>query len=257
MREVFTHKEFTRVGHYQTILESEGIPTYIRNASSHNVVADITIPALYPVLCVENEADFDRAVELLRGVYQPEKSDAPDWTCSCGESVPGNFSSCWKCGAEQTGQSAKAVPEAAPEPVVAPASTGAEYHRAVSALRMLLAANIVLAVGFAIAGDSAYEKVDIYPSNTLTPFVTAHALFSVAIEVISALFCFGLLRIGRVVYSLNVVVLVVGTLGSTSGVMHREASVFAWLWSLVMGGVLAMLYFSPASVYFEKNVPKA
>lgn len=257
MREVFTHKEFTRVGHYQTILEAEDIPCYIRNASSHNVVADITIPALFPVLCVENESDYEKAVELLRSVYKPEKSDAPDWTCSCGECVPGNFDSCWKCGAESTSGVALSTTTLLPETAAVSVPSGVEYHRAVSSLRLLLVANIVLSGGFAIVGDSAYDRLEIFPPNAVTPFANLHALFATAFEVVSALFCFGLIRIGRIVYSLNVLCLLVVSFGTTGGVMSRGFSAFGWLWSLVIGGVLAMLYFSPASVYFEKNAPKS
>jgi hypothetical protein len=102
MREVFTHREFARVGHYQSILESEGIGTYVRNETSHNLFTWIPIPILNPVLCVDSAAEFESAVALLQSVHAPEKDDPPDWMCVCGEEVPGNFDVCWKCGAELT-----------------------------------------------------------------------------------------------------------------------------------------------------------
>jgi hypothetical protein len=100
MREIFTHQDFTRVGHYQSILESGGIPTFIRNGVSHNSVTELPSPVLFPTLCVENDSDYEQAVKMIREVYQPQNTDAPDWPClACGEAIPGTFDSCWSCGA--------------------------------------------------------------------------------------------------------------------------------------------------------------
>lgn len=101
MREVFTHRDYTRVGLYQSILESEGIASFIKNDTSHNLVVWLPVPFLHPVLCVASDADFERAVEILRTMHKTETADEPDRVCTaCGGSIPGNFCACWKCGAE-------------------------------------------------------------------------------------------------------------------------------------------------------------
>ncbi len=100
MREIFTHQDYTRVGHFKSILDSAGITSFIRNESSHSSVTELPSPVLFPTLCVEDDADYEKAMELLREVYQPHVTDAPDWICgSCKETVPGTFESCWSCGA--------------------------------------------------------------------------------------------------------------------------------------------------------------
>ena len=104
MREIFVHQDFTRVGHFKSILDSAGIGSFIRNEASHNSVTELPSPILFPTLCVEDDADYEKALELLREVYQPHDTDAPDWTCgTCKETVPGTFESCWSCGAPRQG----------------------------------------------------------------------------------------------------------------------------------------------------------
>ena len=98
MTEIFVHPDLTQMAHCRSILEEAGIECVIRNEATHDLMAGLPDPLRQPVLCVKNDADAERARELLRDFESAEKSDAPEWKCpQCGETVPGNFSSCWKC----------------------------------------------------------------------------------------------------------------------------------------------------------------
>ncbi len=102
MKELFRERDFTRVGYFQSILESEGIPTLIRNETlTASGLADLPIPEFFPALCVVNDADYDAAVVIIRDHLQKDpRSDHPDVKCtSCGETNPANFEICWICGA--------------------------------------------------------------------------------------------------------------------------------------------------------------
>ena len=109
MKELFRERDFTRVGYFQSILESEGIQTLIRNEHLNTCgLADLPIPEFFPALCVvddaDYDADYDEAVRLIRGnlASDPRSAEA-DVVCSkCGESSPANFDSCWNCGAPLT-----------------------------------------------------------------------------------------------------------------------------------------------------------
>lgn len=113
MKAVFTHPDFTRVGHCQAILENAGIPSFIRNESTQNLLSGLPDSAALPVLCVTNDADVARSMDLLRDFNASEEKtaaaeDLPEWKCpQCGEVVPGNFGSCWKC---ETARPAAAKP---------------------------------------------------------------------------------------------------------------------------------------------------
>ena len=98
MTEIFVHPDLTQMVHCRSILEEAGIACFIRNEETHDLIAGLPDPLRQPSLCVTDDADAERARELLRDIESAGKSDTPDWKCpQCGETVPGNFSSCWKC----------------------------------------------------------------------------------------------------------------------------------------------------------------
>jgi len=98
MKELFREQELTRVVFFKTLLENEGIPTFIRNEAL--IVTEIQIPEFYPALCVLNDEDYGRAVQLIRDHLAADTRDAePERVCpACGEISPGNFDTCWSCG---------------------------------------------------------------------------------------------------------------------------------------------------------------
>jgi hypothetical protein len=102
MREIFSDPDFTKVGYYQSVLENAGIATYIRNQFSHHMVTEMPAGILHPQLCVVQDADYEKALELLRPLHRPEASQGTDWTCpSCQESNPACFELCWNCQASK------------------------------------------------------------------------------------------------------------------------------------------------------------
>jgi hypothetical protein len=100
MKEVFVHQDHAQVGLYKSVLDAAGISSYIRNEYSHQIVTPRPTDLFYPTLCVVNDEDYERALEIIAERQAPEAPAGPDWTCAdCGEEVPGTFGSCWKCGA--------------------------------------------------------------------------------------------------------------------------------------------------------------
>lgn len=98
MRKIYEHIDFARVGHYQSILESEGIRTYIKNSGASIGMGEIPFTQLFPELWVTDDADYGRALEVLRPYHQNEFEENPDWECpKCGEAVEGIFGECWNC----------------------------------------------------------------------------------------------------------------------------------------------------------------
>ena len=101
MTQIFAHPDSTVVGLYQSIVAEAGIPCFVRDEVSLDPLITIPLPAHLPTLCVNEDADAERAVEVIREYQRGIASDtSADWVCSvCGESVPGTFSTCWKCQA--------------------------------------------------------------------------------------------------------------------------------------------------------------
>ncbi|RYD33491.1 MAG: hypothetical protein EOP85_20735 [Verrucomicrobiaceae bacterium] len=100
MIEIYRNRDSSTVGTLQSLLESEGIRTYLRN--EHVSGTTVAIPEVYPALCVLEEADVERGVELIRGyIEEPRDESGPELTCpKCGEKSPGTFDACWNCGAQ-------------------------------------------------------------------------------------------------------------------------------------------------------------
>lgn len=95
---VFEDFDFSRVGQMQSLLESHGIETFIRNQFGSSVMGEVPFVEVVPQLFVLKRKDVDRALELLRS-NQAAEAPASDWTCpDCGVHVGGQFSHCWQCG---------------------------------------------------------------------------------------------------------------------------------------------------------------
>ena len=98
MIKVYENFDITRVGAMQSILESNGIPTYIKNYYSSGALGEIPFVEICPQLFVLEEKHADKARELLQ-VDLPVENQASDWVCpECGIDIEGQFQSCWKCG---------------------------------------------------------------------------------------------------------------------------------------------------------------
>ena len=103
MKQVYVHSDSMRVGHAKSLLEAEGVVCFIQNELSHNLVGGSLVGPLKlfdPVLCVADDADYTRALELIQewDRNQVETYTGAEWKCpNCGQSVPGNFQECWSC----------------------------------------------------------------------------------------------------------------------------------------------------------------
>lgn len=96
---VFTSPNFLLVAHYRALLESEGIPSCIRNEFLAGAAGELPPIDCWPELCVEARFE-ERARRAIEAARRGERR-APDWTCpGCGERIEGQFTACWNCGRE-------------------------------------------------------------------------------------------------------------------------------------------------------------
>jgi hypothetical protein len=84
------------------LLEGENIEVEVRGEFLYGVRGEVPItPDTCPSVWVMDDADYDRAMELVSSFRQEEppspiKGDA--WRCSCGEENESQFTECWSCG---------------------------------------------------------------------------------------------------------------------------------------------------------------
>jgi len=104
MKAVFVHPDSTIVGHKKSILEGAGIDCFIRNENTSatfgaGMLGLVQSPIFDPALCILDDSRYDEAMALLNIAPEAASTGGGDWRCpKCGETVPGNFASCWYCG---------------------------------------------------------------------------------------------------------------------------------------------------------------
>jgi hypothetical protein len=77
---VFENFDFSRVGQMQSLLESHGIRTFMKNEYGSSVVGELPFVEVVPQLFVLEEKDVARAKELLLlDLPMPEQSE--NWVC--------------------------------------------------------------------------------------------------------------------------------------------------------------------------------
>jgi len=105
MLKVFEDFDIALVGHYQSVLESDGIPTFMKNQFGTSGAGELPFVEVVPQLWVLNEADVKRARTLIGELHESGNRDQPEaWECvECGTRQEAAFTHCWKCSAARPG----------------------------------------------------------------------------------------------------------------------------------------------------------
>ena len=97
MKRVFSSFNQTAVYHARNLLENAGIETLLRNTVLSSAMGELPPAECQAELWVLNDSDLSRAEEVLSA-----KTEGPDWTCACGETLGAQFTQCWRCGAARS-----------------------------------------------------------------------------------------------------------------------------------------------------------
>jgi rubrerythrin len=101
MIKVFEDFDITLVGHYQSVLESQGIATFMKNQFGTSGAGELPFIEVIPQLWILNEADAGRAETLIKELHHTSGIELLQaWDCPvCGTSLEAAFTQCWKCSA--------------------------------------------------------------------------------------------------------------------------------------------------------------
>lgn len=99
MIKVFEDFDVTLVGHYQSVLESNQIATYLKNQFGTSGAGELPFVEVVPQLWVLNDADAGRALALIEELTDPDNNKVLQaWKCPrCGTPQEAAFTHCWKC----------------------------------------------------------------------------------------------------------------------------------------------------------------
>lgn len=79
-------------------LDGEGIAAEVRGETRAAFVGEIPPIETWIEVWVD-EADVAAAAPIVR-TFTHEGAAPDGWTCTCGETMEGQFATCWACGAE-------------------------------------------------------------------------------------------------------------------------------------------------------------
>ena len=102
MKKVTSSSSLVTINHYKNLLESEGVPAFLRNEHLGSIVGEMPFQEVWPELWVRNDLDYDRALQLIDAENLIRESPSENWRCRhCGEDNEGQFAACWSCGTAQ------------------------------------------------------------------------------------------------------------------------------------------------------------
>ena len=103
MIKIFEDFDIALVGHFQSVLESNGIATFMKNQFGTSGAGELPFVEVIPQLWVLNEADVESAKALIKTLQEPgDKKQLQAWHCAeCGTRQEAAFTHCWKCSAER------------------------------------------------------------------------------------------------------------------------------------------------------------
>jgi hypothetical protein len=99
VKKVTSADSLVTINHYRNLLVSEGIPAFLRNEHFGSIMGEVPFQEVWPELWVENDLDYDRALQLIDTAKIAGESPSAAWRCRhCGEENEGQFAVCWRCG---------------------------------------------------------------------------------------------------------------------------------------------------------------
>ena len=103
MIKVFEDFDIMLVGHYQSVLESNDIATFMKNQFGTSGAGELPFVEVVPELWVLNEADVEHARALIKELHENAGAELMKaWDCpACGIPQEAAFTHCWKCSASR------------------------------------------------------------------------------------------------------------------------------------------------------------
>lgn len=98
MIKVFTTHDVVHAGYLKSLLEERGIGTIMRNEFLGGGAGELPLNECWPEIWVTDARDADIARKIIAESSTPIVAN--QWVCTnCEESLEGQFTKCWQCGA--------------------------------------------------------------------------------------------------------------------------------------------------------------
>lgn len=99
MKMLFSHIDYSQVGHFESVLEGKGIRTLVKNKEATGSLVGLPSPITWPQLWVVKESDYQTAVQMIEDLNAALRGKTAAWKCpQCQTDVEEGFAECWNCG---------------------------------------------------------------------------------------------------------------------------------------------------------------
>lgn len=99
MKKVYASQDRLMLGHLKNVLVNEGLECITKNEHLTGVMGEIPLNECWLEIWVTEDANYDRAKEIIDRALTSGPSTGPEWECSgCGEKHDSQFTECWNCG---------------------------------------------------------------------------------------------------------------------------------------------------------------
>ncbi|MDX1512358.1 MAG: DUF2007 domain-containing protein [Gammaproteobacteria bacterium] len=102
MKRIYSSDNPLIVAHLRQVLEANHIACLTRNEFLLGGAGELPPTECWPELWVLEDFQEPRARELVEATLTPGSDCGAGWMCpACGETLEGQFTACWHCGAER------------------------------------------------------------------------------------------------------------------------------------------------------------
>ena len=98
MKRVLASANLAEVHHAKNLLDTIGIRAFLKNEMLASGIGELPFADCQPELWVADDADAERARQMLAEGLLPAAEKNVRWQCACGEISEAQFTQCWRCG---------------------------------------------------------------------------------------------------------------------------------------------------------------
>jgi hypothetical protein len=102
MKKVYSADNLVMAGYIKNLLESCEIDCIIKNQNLGGAIGEIPPIECWPEVWIIEDENLSEATEIINSAMQENRQTNKQWKCECGETLEGQFSACWHCGAERS-----------------------------------------------------------------------------------------------------------------------------------------------------------
>ncbi|PIE89833.1 MAG: hypothetical protein CR997_09155 [Acidobacteria bacterium] len=101
MYTVYSSQDQLLISHLKNLLDQHGIVSVLEQMHLQGAMGELPMTA-WPRIRVPDREQAKKARSLIKNALQPGPKLHEVWICSsCGETIEGQFTQCWQCGAHR------------------------------------------------------------------------------------------------------------------------------------------------------------